>query len=204
MPWTWVIVHYSLVFVQAMILQNLYWKNRFGEKNTFTCKRCCVLIFLITLEIWVFDACQVDVQLKIEILGYTSWITDAILVQYVTFIYFTKLLKFVSNCRQFVAYGESEVCEACRFWSCKRGICDRDDDCRNWDLPLDGSWGLSYSTWLVSSMDKKVLWLMVLMLLIDHQDGEICRIIKAKLGKWKHVCSRQAPKQTHVLQDSGY
>lgn len=78
-----------------------------------------------------------------------------VLVQYVVFIYFTNLLLFVSNCRQFVAYGKSEVCETCRFWPCKRRICDRDDDCRNWDLPMDGSWGLSYSTRFVCSMDKK-------------------------------------------------
>lgn len=127
-----------------------------------------------------------------------------VLVQYVVSIYFTNLLIFMSNCRQFVAYGKSEVCETCRFWSCKRRICDRDDDCRNWDLPMDGSWGLSYSTRFVCSMDKKILWLMVLMQLIDHQDGEIFMIIKAISGKWKHVRSRQAPKQTHVLQDSGY
>lgn len=34
------------------------------------------LIFLITMEIGVFDAWQVDVQLKKDILGYTYWITD--------------------------------------------------------------------------------------------------------------------------------
>lgn len=45
----------------------------------------------------------------------------------------------MSDCRQFVAYGKSEICKACGFWSCKRRNCDRDDDCRNWDLPLDGS-----------------------------------------------------------------
>jgi hypothetical protein len=42
------------------------------------CKTCCVkkIIILITMEIEVFDACQVDVQLKKEIFGYTYWIMD--------------------------------------------------------------------------------------------------------------------------------